>query len=225
VDVAIGARSVSFDPLDARAMWRVHTLRTKEPETIDWIEGFAPGSTFWDVGASIGVYSLYAAALGHRVIAFEPDANQYAQLIRNIAKSDLGDHVQAFHMAIDSGPPGWRNIGGLKVQAVSLSDIIDWYEWPVDYLKIDTDGDDFDVLKSLHEYIAAAPEVQIEIDNRRTDAATIRQLLKTNGYTFKRRSISPLTPESPIGNELWQREQPRSDMIRKPAPKSRQVSS
>jgi hypothetical protein len=44
------------------SLWRAETLLTKEPETIEWIETFNEESVFWDVGANIGVYSLYAAA-------------------------------------------------------------------------------------------------------------------------------------------------------------------
>ena len=32
-----------------------------EPETVDWIEAFADGTVFWDIGANIGVFALYAA--------------------------------------------------------------------------------------------------------------------------------------------------------------------
>ena len=35
-------------------------LLTKEPGTIAWIEGFTEDDVFWDVGANVGLYSLYA---------------------------------------------------------------------------------------------------------------------------------------------------------------------
>ena len=41
--------------------FRVDTFATKEPETLEWIETIPQGSTFWDIGANIGLYSLYAA--------------------------------------------------------------------------------------------------------------------------------------------------------------------
>ena len=37
------------------------TSLTKEPETIEWVNGFANGDVLWDIGACVGVYSLYAA--------------------------------------------------------------------------------------------------------------------------------------------------------------------
>ena len=41
---------------------RVNSIFAKEPETIDWINNFKDGRIFWDIGANIGVYSIYAAS-------------------------------------------------------------------------------------------------------------------------------------------------------------------
>ena len=41
--------------------WRVHTFFTKEPETLNWIDSFSGDKiVFWDIGANIGLYSIYA---------------------------------------------------------------------------------------------------------------------------------------------------------------------
>ena len=42
-------------------LWRARTYLTKEPETINWIDGFKKNEVFFDVGANIGLYSIYAA--------------------------------------------------------------------------------------------------------------------------------------------------------------------
>ena len=41
--------------------WRVDTYFNKEPETLEWINSFEnrENSIFWDVGANIGLYSIY----------------------------------------------------------------------------------------------------------------------------------------------------------------------
>src|SRR5262245_27229219 len=50
--------------------FRVATFATKEPETLEWIDGMERGAVLWDVGANVGLYSCYAArARGLRVFA------------------------------------------------------------------------------------------------------------------------------------------------------------
>ena len=38
--------------------FRVETFHTKEPETLEWIDGLPEKCTLWDVGANIGLYSI-----------------------------------------------------------------------------------------------------------------------------------------------------------------------
>lgn len=66
--------------------FRVRTLFTKEPETIAWIDTFKPGEVFWDIGANIGCYSLYAAKKKDLVVqAFEPSPANFWLIVRNTA--------------------------------------------------------------------------------------------------------------------------------------------
>lgn len=41
--------------------YRIKTFSTKLPETLEWIDNFPQGSVLWDVGANVGLYSIYAA--------------------------------------------------------------------------------------------------------------------------------------------------------------------
>jgi FkbM family methyltransferase len=83
------------------ALWRARTLFSKEPETIEWIDSFKDGDVFWDVGANIGVYSVYACA-GRKVqvLAFEPSASNYLLLNRNIEYNRLSDQIRAYCVAL-----------------------------------------------------------------------------------------------------------------------------
>src|SRR6185437_4913944 len=67
------------------ADWRVNTFATKEPETLDWIDSLPEGAVLWDIGANVGLYSVYAAkARRCRVWAFEPSVFNVELLARNI---------------------------------------------------------------------------------------------------------------------------------------------
>lgn len=85
------------------AGWRYDTLLDKEPETIAWIDTFQPGETFWDVGANVGIYSIYAGARGIRTVAFEPHFANYHQFCITIAANGLQDLVTPLCLAFAEG--------------------------------------------------------------------------------------------------------------------------
>jgi FkbM family methyltransferase len=64
---------------------------------------FRPGDTFFDVGANIGLYSLYAALRMERrglVYAFEPEALNHAKLNRNTHLNGLSGLVLPLCIAV-----------------------------------------------------------------------------------------------------------------------------
>lgn len=74
---------------------------SKEPDTIGWLDQLRDGDLFVDIGANIGVYTLYAAVRrGARVLAFEPEAQNFAALNRNIYANGMTDRVTAFPVAL-----------------------------------------------------------------------------------------------------------------------------
>lgn len=94
---------IRFACLGALPLHRGETLLTKEPETLEWIDSFDPGDVFWDVGANVGVYTLYAAraARAGRILAFEPAAENYMLLNRNIEANRVDSRVQAYCLAFN----------------------------------------------------------------------------------------------------------------------------
>ena len=94
-----------FTPNDLCEM-RVETLFTKEPETIKWIDNFSvkSNSTFWDIGANIGLYSIYAAAKHKNlnVISFEPALSNLRVLSRNISINNFSNKIKIFQVALSN---------------------------------------------------------------------------------------------------------------------------
>lgn len=81
--------------------WRVQTLFTKEPDTIEWISGFSRDDVLVDIGANVGMYTIWAAKTrGARVYAFEPESQNYALLNKNIHANQLVDRVTAYGIAL-----------------------------------------------------------------------------------------------------------------------------
>lgn len=77
------------------------SLFTKQPEIKGWIDGFQPGDVFWDIGANVGAYTLYASSKpGVRVVCFEPEASNYSVLVRNISLNRCFDRVTCYCLAL-----------------------------------------------------------------------------------------------------------------------------
>jgi FkbM family methyltransferase len=96
-----GATEVVYATPNLFTKWRVDSLFTKEPDTIEWIRGFQPGEVFVDIGANVGMYTIWAAKTrGVRTFAFEPESQNYALLYRNIVMNGLSDHVVAYCLAL-----------------------------------------------------------------------------------------------------------------------------
>ena len=93
---------INFYCLGKLPQWRAETLLTKEPDTIQWIDSFEESSEFWDIGANIGVYSLYAANRKIKVTAFEPSASNYYILTKNIEINGFDDQILAYCLALSN---------------------------------------------------------------------------------------------------------------------------
>jgi FkbM family methyltransferase len=94
-------KTVSYLTPSSGLKWRVDSLFTKEPCTIDWIAGFRAGEVLVDVGANVGMYTVWAAKTrGVRVFAFEPESQNYGLLNRNLMLNGLGESVRAYCLAL-----------------------------------------------------------------------------------------------------------------------------
>lgn len=95
-----GVRMVFSTPSEM-ALWRVQSIRRKEPCTLEWIAAFQADDVLLDCGANVGMYTIWAAATrGVRVFAFEPEAQNYGLLNRNILMNKLQARVQAYCMGL-----------------------------------------------------------------------------------------------------------------------------
>ena len=84
--------------------WRVDTFFTKEPETLEWIDGFEKKNNliFWDIGANIGLYSIYNVIKNKNSvsISFEPSSSNLRVLTRNISINRLEKNIKVFPLPL-----------------------------------------------------------------------------------------------------------------------------
>ncbi len=102
-ETMVGAIPVRYVESNRLSVKRTETLFTKEPTTIPWLESMNAGDVLVDIGANVGMYSIYAAKVaGARVYSFEPEALNYAELNKNIYINELHGQVTAYCMAMSN---------------------------------------------------------------------------------------------------------------------------
>lgn len=109
--------------------WRARTLLTKEPETIEWINTFSDDDVFWDVGANVGVYTLYAALRNITVMSFEPSPGNYYLLNRNIQINKMDSRISALCIAFNDN----TRLDSLYMSNTDLGGALSSFAEPVDW--------------------------------------------------------------------------------------------
>ena len=210
---------VKFHAPNAIALGRAQTLLTKEPGTIRWIERMSPGEVLYDVGANVGVYTLYAASRGVKVYAFEPEAENYALLCRNIATN--GFDADAYCVAISSKSgldklhlstrevgrschsfaaavgPDLRERKGPTQGAVGVR-IDDLTLPPPNHIKVDVDGLEWEVIRGALKTLDK-PElktVQIELNPAMAEHAKVKKLFQSKGWYLSADQVKSATRPS-----------------------------
>ena len=76
---------------------RVKRILSKEPGTIEWIDNFKndENTIFWDIGANIGLFSMYAGFKHQniKIFSFEASTSNLRVLSRNISINKLQERV------------------------------------------------------------------------------------------------------------------------------------
>lgn len=208
--------------------FRVNTILEKEPETIRWIDSFdrfKKEIVFWDIGANVGLYSIYAASKfsNIKIIAFEPSYGNLKILGRNISINKLYDKISimplplqnkisnnvfflenfyegsAYNSILKKKNKLKFNQNILKTFSFSLDTIQKCYnlKYPK-YIKIDVDGLENDILSGSSNILKYKylKGILIEIDKKNKNR--ILKLMKKNN--FKLDSIN-LNKKFSSGNE------------------------
>lgn len=186
--------------------WRFDTFWEKEPETLEWIRDFKPGEVFFDIGANIGLYSLYCAAIHPevKVYAFEPVAQNYCRLVENIALNGFGDRIMALPLAWGeySGigkitvPDTRIGCSGGQIGEVGQDVIItSWYlAWLFGFripshIKIDVDGVEYGILKGMRPLCLehGGYDFLIEVNKDASGNSPIPAFMAEHGFTTDNR--------------------------------------
>ena len=209
--------TMRFAAPNSLCRYRADSFATKEPDTLEWIDGLPGACTLWDVGANVGLYSVYAAKKrGCKVVAFEPSVFNLELLARNLFLNGLQDQVGIVPIALSDGlgmnqmrmsNTEWggalsgfgHNVdqNGVPIKAVfeyqtigvSMNQAVSLLQLPQPgFLKIDVDGIEHFILRGGHAVLSQVQSVLIEINDEFTDQAEeAARHLKNVGLTLYRK--------------------------------------
>lgn len=196
---------------------RARTFSTKEPETLAWIDRFEPDDVLLDIGANVGIYSLYAGTRGHRVLALEPDALNFALLNLNVRDNGLVDRVTAYPYSLhtesvvaelhmrDCDWGGSQKSFGRNLDwkgeafaephrqgsaGISVDAFVRQTGVAPAHIKIDVDGNELLVLEGAGETLRAPSlrSVLVELYDGHEEYATCVRLLEDAGFKLEQRA-------------------------------------
>jgi FkbM family methyltransferase len=163
-------------------------------------QGVAAGTVFYDVGAGIGYYACIAARLGASVIAFEPDASNAECLERHAHLNGLQHQVEIVRAAVfsHSGRIGLEPaeqktahgnahvIGDGRTTRASVPcvtiDEVARSKGPPDFIKIDVEGAESDVLRGAEAVFAhVKPRLLCEVHDA-LNHEFVERWLAARGY-------------------------------------------
>ena len=186
--------------------YRKESFFIKEPETLEWARSFSPHDIFFDVGANVGVYSLFAASLYPEMTiwAFEPMRANYAALVQNIEMNGF-HNIKAFRQAMGNRT-GWvdldRGDGASGVSGAQVTNregrtwiasIDDLRAAHPDHVKIDIDGQELEVAKGMKRTLPDIKSILIEVST--VSKGPVMDILTAAGFMTDNR-FNAMTPHS-----------------------------
>lgn len=158
-----------------------------EPLIFKFLDKYlSPGMTYIDVGANIGLYSLFVAKRvgSEYVYAFEPQPNVYAKALENINKNNIKNikieniglgkcnSVCKMHIDRDSAKSYIKSSesihfedSAIEVSIMSFDDyVMEKKIKKIDYIKIDVEGFEYEVLLGMQNTLKFLPPEIIQIE-------------------------------------------------------------
>jgi len=189
-----------FSIPNALTRFRAASFATKEPDTLTWLEAIPRDAVLWDVGANVGLYSIYAAKKNNvRVFAFEPSVFNLELLARNIFMNKLQEQVTVIPVALNNTmgsslfkmtSTAWggalstfekdfdqhggklNSIFEYQILGMTIDEAVQLLNIPSpSFIKIDVDGIEHFILRGGTDTLKRVESVMVEIDDAFTEQA------------------------------------------------------
>lgn len=232
--ISINGKKIFLSTPNFLNRYRHKTFFTKEPETLTWMDSFEENAIFYDIGANVGLYSIYAAIKKEvQVFCFEPSFFNLEFLARNIYMNQLTDRISIFPVALNDKvsisnfqltSTEWGGAlstfekgfddSGNKIQSkfiyntigFDLDHLVEVTKIPFpDYVKIDVDGLEHFIIGGAQNVIKKAKSVLIEInDNFEEQRSTSEKYMTDLGFKLVQK-VHTESLEQPTFNQLWEK--------------------
>lgn len=229
VRVSHEGMSLRFSAPNALSKYRYETFSSKEPETLEWINQIPEGAVLWDIGANVGLYSIYAAKKRKcKIWAFEPSVFNLELLARNIYLNDLSNSICIIPVALSDrlgssqmrmtttewggalstfGQEfGWdgeaiRSVFDFQTIGLTMKDAVERMDIPIpDYIKMDVDGLEHYILKGGADVLRNVNGILIEVnEDFHEQAEQCQRLLSEAGLMLKEKRHSEIIKGSIAG--------------------------
>jgi FkbM family methyltransferase len=206
----------------------VYLTGQRDPELQAFIAGrLKPGQVFVDVGANIGVYSVFASRLvgpTGRILAIEANPGTHSYLADNVEKNGLtnvttlncavGDADGELRISADRRNAGATHVAtgdedGATVPVRRLDDLL--REQDIDrvhYMKIDVEGYELPVLRGAIDVLRRNPDLVVQMELIAAHAGRYGHSIRAIVEFMTDAGLSPYSPDEdgralPIGlNEI-----------------------
>lgn len=193
-------------------------FQTDEPEMLAWIDGFKAGETFWDIGANIGIFTMYAAQRKDlNILAFEPNGLNFGITIEHLVLNKLDQYAQVYciafaqkteigHLVCSDSEVGQAgnnlveedgtsitkensNTFRQAVPVYSIDDFVKAFNLAIpDHVKLDVDGLEHIILRGGPQTLGKIKSLMIEIEGDDARKTELLDLVLSTG--LQERNIS-----------------------------------
>jgi FkbM family methyltransferase len=179
----------------------------REPEVLDWIDSFESGCIFFDVGASFGTETLYAALKKNgprKIISFDLCLASSFNLSYNISLNQINNVDQYFLALGDkcniitfAEPTQYYFVKGrekydsilFNALSISMDQFIDLVQLFPDYIKIDVDGAEQSIISGMSETVRNKKLKSVVVEVSDKSESDITEFFEKAGFkiAFERR--------------------------------------
>jgi len=225
--------SVTFRTGHGRLLWRAKAFLTEEPMTISWINSFTKDDIFFDIGANVGNYSIYASKKGIRSFACEPEILNLSLLYENIFLNNIESlctpvpfaiHdktlVEKFYLKDISKGDALHSIGQksyllenpesstktIDTFTITLDELINSYKLPYPTkLKIDVDHNELNVINGAKKALEYIQEICVELDLNFDKHQEAKEILELSGFEVMKKENGPINYNKNIANYIFRK--------------------